>query len=539
MGNRANGLDFRQGAEITGIGGHRLTNTVNTTGPSETAAVDGHSRIDLVLGADLTTELALTNWDPTSGMQQEVVVHVIQDATGGRLFDWEKVVGTWREYPPPVADLEVDPDGTTLIFRAWTDDDGVTVNLEPIGVIYANECRSVQVSVADVPAVAVAGSLQFGREFSPFADCVLTDLNAGDRVVPDWRFTTPGDLSSDIEVSFDPLIVPFAAGDYQLVMWGEADPCDLTPTLVSEWIPFLMPFTVGAGQTLTPHIDRPTPNGDGRVQFIWDDGSAPENDAVTGATPHTYVAAQSGTVILRHRPGITLSRFDISGDPFFVTTEAVSDAFPELDTVLMRSSVTQTGDVSAFADHPQLRLLYVNDSPITGAIAANLPLWPNLIDLVTDRSDVVTDLAAFSGNSQFTGGISIGDSNSFGDVANLASETSSRRLNLSNNPLITGNLETSATLTQLTLFQIRGTDATGDPTVVLAATPLVNQVELGDNNATYPVAIVDEILRILAQDHAVSNGTLRLEGDNPAPTGGAGNADLVTLQGRGWTVIHN
>lgn len=36
-----------------------------------------------------------------------------------------------------------------------------------------------------------------------------------------------------------------------------------------------------------------------------------------------------------------------------------------------------------------------------------------------------------------------------------------------------------------------------------------------------------------------SNGSLKIAGSNPAPTGGTSNADLMAIIGRGYTVTHN
>ena len=37
----------------------------------------------------------------------------------------------------------------------------------------------------------------------------------------------------------------------------------------------------------------------------------------------------------------------------------------------------------------------------------------------------------------------------------------------------------------------------------------------------------------------VGTGSIRIDGTNTAPTGGAANAEVISLQGKGWTVTHS
>ncbi|MGH1490586.1 MAG: hypothetical protein ACRBK7_14545 [Acidimicrobiales bacterium] len=552
--------------------------------------VSGHGAAELTLTGDAS--LTLTGWDADTTLYQRLRVQIVQDGTGGHSFDWANTNGHWTEFPADSALLDSQPGDTSLQFYAITTDGGATVWLEPIGLAYTMGCLYAQTVEADIPATSAGGSALVGHSFAIVGSVDLIRQSDNRRVAADWRHVA-SEPSSDVEIDFSFAV---AAGDYKVRMTGQSStPCVLSVSS-SPWVSLVL--STDAALSLSPRLDFIGATGD--VQWLWGDGSTPE-DVTSGAEQtHTYGAAYSGNVTLRHRPGVTITRFDSPSDRWNFNTSTIAAltglTYLRLDgtqvsgdvgawagltglTYLNASSTSVSGNVGQLATLTGLTELWLSASSVDGDIGqlTTMSALDSLYLNSTSASGDVGSLAAIPG----IGTIQLSDSSASGDVAPLAAITGLRSFRVNNtavngdvvafngmttlvavqaqNTGITGNIDSFNTNTllsilevnntaiagsvsllntlgSLTIFRANNTSVTGDPSVVSTASAATLTTFVYLFVGVLPTGPQLDQVITDLAGAASINGTLSIAGTNPPITNTAG---VTTLQGRGWTVATN
>ncbi len=555
-----------------------------------TLDVAAHSAAELTLTGNITA-LTLSGWDTDNTIYQEIHVQLIQDATGGRTFDWSSTTGTWVESPPDTFDTTA---GTTLLhFIAWSTDGGASVWLRPLGVAYSSDCLYAQTVEADVPATSAGGAATVSHSFSIVGSVDLIRQSDGRRVVADWRHVTATDPSSAVEIDFASAV---AAGEFKVRVTGQSSIACVLSVSVSEWI--YINLSAGAANSLSPRVDFVGPAGN--AQWIWGDGSAPE-DVTSGAEmTHAYGATYTGPVLLRYRRGVRFTRFESPSDRWNFDTSAISTmtdlTFLRLDgtqvsgdvgnlagltalTVFYGFSSSMSGDVGALSGLSSLVQLWLFSTGVTGDISqlTSISTLDNLNLANTTVSGDVGTLSAIPGigtiqlsNTGVSGDIAplsavtalrefrVNDTGVTGDIAAFAAMTTLTAVQLQNTSAtgaidslalstgltvieingttIAGSVDSLAGLGSLINFRVNNTGVTGNPSVVSGASAGTLRIFTYLFVGALPTAPqLDQVITDLAAG-TITGGTLNVSGTNPAITNTAG---VATLQGRGWTVAHN
>ncbi len=577
-----------------------LAAATDPTGRVARQNISGGASIDVsgVAAAELTlignlASLDFTGWAADNTAHQAVRVRILQDAIGGRSFDWRDVAGTWVETPPD--SLSTVADGTTLQFYAVSNDGGDTVWLEPIGVEYSPGCAYMLANEIAVPDVEAGGTVTINHAYSFVASVELINVATGQRVLADYRRAAPVDPQSAILIDFSNAA---PAGTWLAVVAGVASqPCDLSISADSEWQSIVL-SVAGAG-TVSPTVAHDGSVGD--VEWVWGDGS-PHTEAVSNvAANHTYSPAYTGQVVLRYKRGVTITVFDVGFENAWDFDTSVLSGLTELTylrvsnnpvtgkvadfarmtslgtlsahgtnlgpalnpiaaqtqlTALQLYSTNVYGDIGAVASITGLTQLQVYDTDIDGDVAGLAGLTA-LQRLDIYNTDIHGDLAALSAMTSLTAlnifGTSIeGDIaalaaltaliqlqaqslNLDGDVAALAGMTAATFINLAATN-VDGDVADLAPLTLLATLYLQSTAVTGDPSVLATAiAATLTRFTYHTLDVAPTVASLDGTIAALAAG-SISSGTLDLGGTNPPITN---NAGVTTLQGRSWTVTHN
>jgi len=343
--------------------------------------VTGHDAAELTLVGDVSP-LSFTGWDPAADNKaQRIRVKVLQDATGGRVFDWRQTEGVWAE---TLGDLSTVGGDTSVQFDVVTLDGGTTISLEPVGVQYgALNCPVVTAAPeADIPA---GNNVDIAHNFDMVTSVILIEQATGDYVLPKWS-----QLGAAPDAPVSIMFAPDAlAGEYKARITGSA-PFNCTPsTVVSQWQ--TLNFAAVAASTLNvivEYVGTPTD-----VQFVWGDGTV-TNPASGGTDSHTYGAAYTGAVQLRWRTSVDITRINMLGQPEWGLNVGVSD----LPSTLTRLQIDGTASTLSGGTADLPRTLTILD-------AFNTPA--SIIGNAADLPTGMTTLRANNSNSNIqdpTGG---------------------------------------------------------------------------------------------------------------------------------------
>ncbi len=429
-----------------------------------TLDVTGHDAAELTITGNVAS-LAFTGWDADTDLYQRVRVQLIQDATGGRTLDWRDVAGNWVESPPD--SLPLDASGTTLQFYAITTDGGTTVWLEPIGIQYGPGCAYMLANDAAVPAVSAGGTVTINHSYSHVASVELIEVATGQRVLADYRRAVATDPSSAILIDFT---TAAAAGTWLAVVSGIASqPCALDVSADSEWDSIVL--SVNNAASVTPRILHDGAASD--VQWLWGDGSAPEDVTTNTNITHNYAPNYTGDVVLRFKRNVRFDAIDLLSESAWDFD--VSALSPLVDMTFVRLQGTNvTGSPSAFETMPNLDVLNLALTNVSGSINGVAGLT-SLTQLIINGTSISGDVGAVSALMALTSFDGYNTPLS-GDIAQLAALTNLTQLRLFNTS-VSGDVSSLATLTSLSLLVIYNANLTGDVNPLSALTSLT-QVQL-------------------------------------------------------------
>ena len=520
----ATGVDYQWNQTLTAwVPWHNNGSVLraNITGAA-TANVAGRGAAELTLTGNVTG-LTISGWSTDNTIVQRVRFQIKQDTTGGRSFAWESVNGVWLESPPSA--LDVTPSGSTLQFYAITTDGGATVWLEPVGIGYANPCIYMQLVETAIPAVTAGTPVTINHSYQMVYGVELVEVATGRRVIADWYHTTPGDESSSVTIDFT---ATHPANTYTARVAGlAATPCSLTVTS-SEWVSIQLGLT--AATTIDPTVTW-AGGAAGRVQWVWGDGSAPENATSGVALPHTYASAYTGNATLRWRRGTNITILRTSNDPWTYSLATAANGLPTLSTLsAFNGGATITGDLAVLSVMPSLLAVTLHNNPgLTGDIGA---LPRTILGFSAENCGYGGDLSGITGMSLVT--FVANNTSVTGNLSSISAMTTLTNLQL-NDTTVTGDVSSLAAMTGMVELRLGSTNVSGNINTAVNAMPNLTQLEYNSVAINPTQAELDTLIGTLA-GRATVNGELRIAGSNPAITNTAG---VTTLQGRGWSVFHN
>ncbi len=531
--------------------------------------VAGRDAIELTL-TGASGAVTWSGWHTSTDVfQGPITVTVKQDATGGHLFDWRQVQGEWLERLPEPSLLDMAPGDTTLVFRAWTDDNGINVTLEPIGIEYQNNCTFVDAFEIDIPDVAAGGSAEIGHNFSIITSVELVRQQpVGRRVLADW-WQQDGTASANINIDF---LTAVAAGDFKARVAGKQEqPCELRPTL-SLWETAVLPLANAAG--FDPTITHDGSPAD--VTLDPGDGTGPISVASLTPVTYNYGAAGNYNAVLRWRKGVKVTTISDATGPWAFNLSSLPSSLEDLRITSGANTVS-----GSLGDLPRGVTFYqVLGNNTTSGLMSELPTgltfyqnWgqnttAGLID------DIPAGVMFYENFGQNTTAGNIGNLPAgLTRYQNLGNNTTSGSFDVTRPAGLTyfensGNNTTSGDLANLpaglTYYSNAGANTT---TGSLAALPagLTFYFNQGNNAATYPggygfAAVNSQFLSRTAAGHSTAEvdqilidmaaagvapttppQTVDLAGANQPPTPGPSPAAtaILTLTGLGWTVNTN
>ena len=325
-------------------------------------------------------------------------------------------------------------------------------------------------------------------------------------------------------------------------------------------VDYRMSDPVGVRPTITQ-----SPPFDANVQWFWGDGSF---DIGNAPPPHLYSSDGIYTVTCcMDKP---LSRIRALTIPLHSITYPDFTGMTSLESLECRGLQTEKHRLTTF---PPMTILteagavFSNLQLDRGNIAGSLPAWvgslSQLFTLNIAQNAMSGALPASLWGLSNLVNLSIGINAFTGSIPSAISGLTSIQLISMTQTMLSGSLPAEigqlTTLVQLSLdrcmfggkipsFQVATNlqiiGLWGNTMNVLPPPPtfgITNTALAGVfvNDMGFNTPSVNDML-VDVNSAGTFNGTLNIGGaSNASPTGGAGNADVLALQGRGWVVIHN
>ena len=258
-------------------------------------------------------------------------------------------------------------------------------------------------------------------------------------------------------------------------------------------------FTKSAGCPSAPDIIADDADDS---DFSWKD---PAGSVFFGKAPDVANFSAAGTYELRSLKWDKVTQLDFSSTNM---TDYQYLLLKYLEYFYFQSNSGLSSDVSGWSLPSSLVNLYLYNTSVSGDISGwSLP--SSLVTLYLRNTSVSGDISGWSLPSSLVN-LYLQNASVSGDISGWSLPSSLVNLSIYNNPILE-----------------YGNDGSFE-----SAT---NNVNIRIDNCALLIAEVDRALADLVTSGA-TNGTLNIGGTNDSPTGGATNADYLTLVSRGWTV---